>query len=143
MATKAQETKKEMTKEDQELMDFIKLSYDTINKLYNENLINSHPADRVYWIARAIGRALPNEVMLMYSMESIIDAFDAEMEDWSKSKIEAKSRVSEKLNLFNKQFDNPITISTMATPGTLRRFNSKTITMIKIPTFIKNIIGRQ
>ena len=33
--------------------------------------------------------------------------------------------------------DNPITISTMATPGTLRRFKSKTITMIKIPTFIK------
>ena len=111
MANKSKEIKKETTKEDQELMDFIKLSYDTIQKLYNENLTNSHPADRVYWIARAIGRALPNEVMLMYSMESIIDAFDAEMEDWSKSKIEAKSRVSEKLNLFNKQFDNPITIS--------------------------------
>ena len=111
MATKVQETKKETTKEDQEIMDFIKLSYDTINKLYNENLPNSHPADRVYWIARAIGRALPDEVMLMYSMESIIDAFDAEMEDWSKSKIDAKFRVSEKLNLFNKQFDNPITIS--------------------------------
>ena len=44
-------------------------------------------------------------------MESIIDAFDAEIQDWSQSKIEAKSRVSEKLNLFNKQFDNPITIS--------------------------------
>ena len=111
MATKAQENKKETTKEDEEMMDFIKLSYDTIHKLYDENLPNSHPADKVYWIARAIGRALPNEVMLMYSMESIIDAFDAEMEDWSKSKIEAKSRVSEKLNLFNKQFDNPITIS--------------------------------
>lgn len=111
MATKAQETKKETSKEDQEMMDYIKLSYDTINKLYNENLPNSHPADRVYWIARAIGRALPNEVMLMYSMESIIDAFDAEIQDWSQSKIEAKSRVSEKLNLFNKQFDNPITIS--------------------------------
>ena len=113
MASKAKETKKEMTKEDQEVMDFIKLSYDTINKLYNENLINSHPADRVYWIARAIGRALPNEVMLMYSMESIIDAFDAEIKDWSNSKIEAKSRVSEKLNLFNKQFDDPITISSI------------------------------
>ena len=111
MASKVQETKKETTKEDQELMDFIKLSYDTVQKLYNENLPNSHPADRVYWIARAIGRALPNEVMLMYSMESIIDAFDAEIEDWSKCKIEAKSRVSEKLNLFNKKFDDPITIS--------------------------------
>ena len=111
MATKAQETKKEMTKEDQELMDFIKLSHDTIFKLYNENLINSHPADRVYWIARAIGRSLPNEVALMYSMESIVDAFDAEMEDWSKCKTEAKSQVSEKLNLFNKKFDEPITIS--------------------------------
>ena len=111
MASKAQETKKELSKEDQELMDFIKLSYDTIFKLYNENLINSHPADRVYWIARAIGRALPNEVMLMYSMESIIDAFDAEMEEWSKSKNQAKSAVTEKLNVFNKKFDNPITIS--------------------------------
>ena len=111
MASKAQETKKELSKEDQELMDFIKLSYDTIFKLYNENLINSHPADRVYWIARAIGRALPNEVALMYSMESIIDAFDAEMEDWSKCKNEAKSAVTEKLNVFNKKFDNPITIS--------------------------------
>ena len=111
MATKVQETKKETTKEDQEIMDFIKLSYDTINKLYNENLPNSHPADRVYWIARAIGRALPNEVMLMYAMESIIDAFDAEIEDWAKYKSEAKSAVTEKLNLFNKKFDDPITIS--------------------------------
>ena len=111
MATKVQETKKETSKEDQEIMDFIKLSYDTIHKLYNENLPNSHPADRVYWIARAIGRALPNEVALMYSMESIVDAFDAEMEDWSKCKTEAKSQVSEKLNLFNKKFDDPMTIS--------------------------------
>ncbi len=111
MGAKAQETKKEMTKEDQEILDFIKLSHETIFKLYNENLINSHPADRVYWIARAIGRALPNEVALMYSMESIVDAFDAEIEDWSKSKTEAKSQVSEKLNLFNKKFDDPITIS--------------------------------
>ena len=31
MATKVQETKKETTKEDQEMMDFIKLSYDIIN----------------------------------------------------------------------------------------------------------------
>ena len=111
MASKDKETKKEMTKEDQELLDFIKLSHDTIFKLYSENLINSHPADRVYWIARAIGRALPNEVALMYSMEAIVDAFDAEIEDWSTCKTEAKSKVSEKLNLFNKKFDNPITIS--------------------------------
>ena len=37
MATKVQETKKETSKEDQEMMDYIKLSYDTIHKLYNEN----------------------------------------------------------------------------------------------------------
>ena len=111
MASKATKTKKELSKEDQEVIDFIKLSHDTIFKLYNENIINSHPADRVYWIARAIGRALPNEVALMYSMESIIDAFDAEMEDWSKCKTQAKSAVTEKLNVFNKKFDNQITIS--------------------------------
>ena len=111
MDTKVQNNKIENTKEDKELMNYIKLSYDTIYKLYNENLTNSHPADRVYWIARAIGRALPNEVMLMYSMESIIDAFDAEIEDWAKYKSEAKSAVTEKLSLFNKKFDDPITIS--------------------------------
>ena len=111
MASKDQKTKKEVTKEDQELMDFIKLSNDTVFKLYNENLINSHPADRVYWIARAIARTMPNEVLLMYSMESVVDAFNAEMEAWSKYKTEAKSIVSEKLNLFNKKFDDPTTIS--------------------------------
>ena len=36
---------------------------------------------------------------------------DAEMEEWSKSKNQAKSAVTEKLNVFNKKFDNPITIS--------------------------------
>ena len=82
---------KEMSKQDKEMMDFIKLSIDKDSKLMNENLPETHPADKVFWIAKAIARSLPHEVAMIWSMDAIIDAFDGEIEEWLTCKNEART----------------------------------------------------
>ena len=97
---------KKTTKEEQEMFDFMKLSFDTIKDLLDKNLPNVHIADKVYWIAKAVAINHPNEVSMMWSMDAIIDAFDQEIEEWSTAKTKVKNSVSEKLNVFKNKFDN-------------------------------------
>ena len=107
--TKEEEEKK--AKEDKEVMAFISLSFDTISKLINENLPESHPADKVFWIAKAIARSLPHEIAMIWSMDAIIDAFDGEIEEWLTCKNEARTKVTEKLNIFKNKFESNNSIS--------------------------------
>ena len=102
---------KVMSKQDKEMMDFIKLSFDKVSKLMNENLPETHPADKVFWIAKAIARSLPHEVAMIWSMDAIIDAFDGEIEEWLTCKNEARTKVTEKLNIFKNKFESTPSIS--------------------------------
>lgn len=97
---------KKITKEEQEMFDFMKLAHETIKNLMDNNLPNAHIADKVFWISKAIAINHPNEVSMMWSMDAIIDAFDQEIEEWSTAKTKVKNSVSDKLNVFKNKFDN-------------------------------------
>ena len=61
----------------------------------------------MYWIARSLARNMPNELTIIWTLEAILDAFEAELEDWNKNKKEARDKVGERLKIFNSQFDEP------------------------------------
>ena len=50
---------------------------------------------------------MPNELTIIWTLEAILDAFEAELEDWNKNKKEARDKVGERLKIFNSQFDEP------------------------------------
>ena len=102
-----QEKSKKTTKEDKKVMDFIKKSFEDIGNLLNEDKSNLNQPDKVYWIARSLARNMPNELTIIWTLEAILDAFEAELEDWNKNKKEARDKVGERLKIFNSQFDEP------------------------------------
>ena len=51
---------------------------------------------------------MPNGLTIIWTLEAILDAFEAELEDWNKNKKEARDKVGERLKIFNSQFDEQI-----------------------------------
>ncbi len=97
-----------LTKEQEKTQEFIELSYVSVTKLFEES-DPVHPADKAYFIARAIAHNMPNEVSIMWAMDAIIEAFDREIETWNTSKADARTSVLEKLNVFKNKFEDSTT----------------------------------
>ena len=79
-------------------MDFIKKSFEDIGNLLNEDKSNLNQPDKVYWI-KIFSRNMPNELTIIWTLEAILDAFEAELEDWNKNKKEARDKVGERLKI--------------------------------------------
>ena len=69
------------------------------------NLPHMHIADKVFFLASAIARNHQNDISMIWSMDSIINAFDRELEEYSQLKVEARTKVSEQLKIFNNKFE--------------------------------------
>ena len=72
----------------------------------NVNLPHMNIADKVYFIASAIARSHQNDISMIWSMDSVVAAFDKELEEYSQLKIEARTKVSEQLKVFNNKFES-------------------------------------
>jgi len=101
--TKEEKIRKE--KEEKETLDFITIVFEKINELMDVELPHLHIADKVHFMATAIARNHQNDISMIWSMESIISAFDKELEDYSQLKINARTKVSEQLKIFNNKFE--------------------------------------
>ena len=107
------EEAKRKDKEEKETADFISLTFTKINELMDVNLPHMHIADKVYFLASAIARNHQNDISMIWSMDSIVSAFDRELEEYSQLKVEARTKVSEQLKIFNNKFEtiDPVQIN--------------------------------
>ena len=104
---------KRKAKEDKETVEFIDSAFKKINELMDVNLPHMHIADKVFFIASAIARSHSNDISMIWSMDSVVAAFDKELEEYSQLKINARTKVSEQLKVFNNKFEtvDPVQIS--------------------------------
>ena len=107
------EEAKRKDKEEKETAEFISLAFTKINELMDVNLPHMHIADKVFFLASAIARNHQNDISMIWSMDSIVSAFDRELEEYSQLKIEARTKVSEQLKIFNNKFEtiDPVQIN--------------------------------
>ena len=107
------EEAKRKDKEEKETAEFISLAFTKINELMDVNLPHMHIADKVYFLASAIARNHQNDISMIWSMDSIVSAFDRELEEYSQLKVEARTKVSEQLKIFNNKFEtiDPVQIN--------------------------------
>ena len=61
----------------------------------------------------SVNRSHQNDISMIWSMDSVVAAFDKELEEYSQLKINARTKVSEQLKVFNNKFEtvDPVQIS--------------------------------
>lgn len=103
--TKEEKLEKQNSEKTKKYIDRV---YNTVLELLNADEPQIHPLDKSYFIGWAIARHQPSDLDAIWALESIIDAFNNEQNEYDKLKTDGKSRLLDKINIFkDKLVDDP------------------------------------
>ena len=87
---------------------YIDRVYNTVLELLEADEPQINPHDKSYFIGWAIARNQSSDLNAIWALESIIDAFNNEQNEYDKLKADSKSRLLDKIKIFkDKLVDDP------------------------------------
>tara|TARA_B100000686_G_C16704313_1_gene925317 strand:- start:485 stop:832 length:348 start_codon:yes stop_codon:yes gene_type:complete len=90
---------------------YIDKVHQSIKKLLDSDEPQLHQMDKSYFIGWAIARNQSSDLNLIWALESIIDAFNNEQDEYDKLKSESKSRLLDKIKIFKNTLSDDTKLS--------------------------------
>jgi len=106
--TKEEKIEKENGKKTKKYIDKV---HKSIKELLDSDEPQLHQHDKSYFIGWAIARNQSSDLNLIWALESLIDAFNNEQDEYDKIKSDSKSRLLEKIKVFKNKLSDDSKLS--------------------------------